>query len=77
MPPTLSQQAFSAAPLADDDDDDDDDDDRAKVSVLPPSNAAKGVPQIGDYIARVSAPVAVVTPNAVKRPSSKIPILIK
>ena len=25
-----------------------------------------GIPQIGDYIARVSAPVAVVAPNAVK-----------
>ena len=54
--PTLSQQAFSAGPIAD----------RAKVPVLGPSNTAKGVPQIGDYIARVSAPVAVVAPNAVK-----------
>ncbi|MDQ2999366.1 MAG: ABC transporter substrate-binding protein, partial [Chloroflexota bacterium] len=54
--PTLSQQAFSADPIAD----------RAKVPVIGPSNTAKGVPQIGDYIARVSAPVAVVAPNAVK-----------
>lgn len=54
--PTLSQQAFSADPIAD----------RAKVPVLAPSNTAKGIPQIGDYIARVSAPVAVVAPNAVK-----------
>ncbi len=54
--PTLSQQAFSADPIAD----------RAKVPVLGPSNTAKGIPQIGDYIARVSAPVAVVAPNAVK-----------
>ncbi|NJR40077.1 MAG: ABC transporter substrate-binding protein [Leptolyngbyaceae cyanobacterium CSU_1_4] len=54
--PTLSQQAFGADPIAD----------RAKVPVLAPSNTAKGVPQIGDYIARVSAPVAVVAPNAVK-----------
>lgn len=53
--PTLSQQAFSADPIAD----------RAKVPVLAPSNTAKGIPQIGDYIARVSAPVAVVAPNAV------------
>ena len=53
--PTLSQQAFSADPIAD----------RAKVPVLGPSNTAKGIPQIGDYIARVSAPVAVVAPNAV------------
>ncbi|WP_333413303.1 ABC transporter substrate-binding protein [Microcoleus sp. T2B6] len=54
--PTLSQQAFSANPIAD----------RAKVPVLGPSNTAKGIPQIGDYVARVSAPVAVVAPNAVK-----------
>jgi branched-chain amino acid transport system substrate-binding protein len=54
--PTLSQQAFSADPIAD----------RAKVPVIGPSNTAKGIPQIGDYIARISAPVAVVAPNAVK-----------
>jgi len=54
--PTLSQQAFSADPIAD----------RAKVPVIAPSNTAKGIPQIGDYVARVSAPVAVVAPNAVK-----------
>ena len=54
--PTLSQQAFSADPIAD----------RAKVPVLGPSNTAKGIPQIGPFIARVSAPVAVVAPNAIK-----------
>jgi branched-chain amino acid transport system substrate-binding protein len=54
--PTLSQQAFGADPIAD----------RSKVPVLAPSNTAKGIPQIGDFIARVSAPVAVVAPNAVK-----------
>ena len=54
--PTLSQQAFASDPIAD----------KAGVPVLAPSNTAKGVPQIGDYIARVSAPVAVVAPNAVK-----------
>ena len=54
--PTLSQQAFSADPIAD----------RAKVPVLGPSNTAQGIPEIGDYVARVSAPVAVVAPNAVK-----------
>jgi branched-chain amino acid transport system substrate-binding protein len=53
--PTLSQQAFGADPIAE----------RARVPVLAPSNTAKGIPQIGDYIARVSAPVAVVAPNAV------------
>lgn len=54
--PTLSQQAFSADPIAD----------RAKVPVLGPSNTAKGIPQIGDFVARVSAPVAVVAPNSVR-----------
>ncbi|MFM7449745.1 MAG: ABC transporter substrate-binding protein [Leptolyngbyaceae cyanobacterium] len=54
--PTLSQQAFAADPIAD----------RAKVPVLAPSNTAKGIPQIGDFIARVSAPVSVVAPNSVK-----------
>jgi len=54
--PTLSQQAFAADPIAE----------RAKVPVLGPSNTAKGVPQIGNYIARVSAPVAVVAPNAIR-----------
>jgi branched-chain amino acid transport system substrate-binding protein len=48
--PTLSQQAFGADPIAD----------RAGVPVLAPSNTAKGIPQIGDFITRVSAPVAVV-----------------
>jgi branched-chain amino acid transport system substrate-binding protein len=54
--PTLSQQAFASDPIAD----------KAGVPVLAPSNTAKGIPQIGDYIARVSAPVAVVAPNAIK-----------
>jgi branched-chain amino acid transport system substrate-binding protein len=54
--PTLSQQAFSADPIAD----------RAKVPVIGPSNTAKGIPQIGDFVARVSAPVAIVAPNSVK-----------
>nr|MCU0515316.1 ABC transporter substrate-binding protein [Oscillatoria sp. Prado101] len=54
--PTLSQQAFSADPIAD----------RAKVPVIGASNTAKGIPEIGDYIARVSAPVSIVAPNSVK-----------
>ena len=53
--PTLSQQAFSANPIAE----------RAKVPVLGPSNTAKGIPQIGEYISRVSAPVSIVAPNSV------------
>lgn len=55
--PTLSQQAFAADPIAE----------RAKIPVLGPSNTAKGIPEIGDFIARVSAPIAVVAPNAVKQ----------
>ncbi|MBB5233299.1 ABC transporter substrate-binding protein [Deinococcus budaensis] len=54
--PTLSQQAFAADPIAE----------RARVPVLGPSNTAKGIPQIGNYVARVSAPVAVVAPNAIR-----------
>jgi branched-chain amino acid transport system substrate-binding protein len=54
--PTLSQQAFSADKLAND----------QKVPVVGPSNTAAGIPQIGDYVARVSAPVSIVAPNAVK-----------
>lgn len=53
--PTLSQQAFSANPIAE----------RAGVPVIAPSNTAKGIPEIGKYISRVSAPVAVVAPNAI------------
>ncbi|GAB4194296.1 MAG: ABC transporter substrate-binding protein [Roseiflexaceae bacterium] len=53
--PTLSQQAFAADPIAE----------TAGVPVLAPSNTARGIPEIGKYIARVSAPVAVVAPNAV------------
>ena len=54
--PTLSQQAFSADPIAE----------RAKVPVIAASNTAQGIPDIGDYIARVSSPVTVVAPNSVK-----------
>ena len=55
--PTLSQQAFSADPIAN----------RAGVPVIAPSNTAKGIPQIGEYICRVSAPIATVAPNAVRQ----------
>ncbi|WP_017316146.1 ABC transporter substrate-binding protein [Mastigocladopsis repens] len=54
--PTLSQQAFSADPVAE----------RAKVPVIGASNTAKGIPEIGDYVARVSAPVTTVAPLSVK-----------
>lgn len=54
--PSASQQAFSADPIAQ----------RAKVPVIGASNTAKGIPKIGDYIARVSAPVSFVAPNAIE-----------
>jgi branched-chain amino acid transport system substrate-binding protein len=53
--PSSSQQAFSADPIAE----------RAKVPVIGASNTAKGIPQIGKYIARVSAPIAEVAPSAI------------
>lgn len=55
--PTLSQQAFAADPLAE----------RAKVPVVGPSNTAKGIPQIGEYISRISAPMTVVAPMSLKK----------
>jgi branched-chain amino acid transport system substrate-binding protein len=54
--PTLSQQAFAADPMAEE----------AGVPVIAPSNTAKGIPDIGDFVGRVSAPVAVVAPNAIR-----------
>jgi branched-chain amino acid transport system substrate-binding protein len=54
--PSLSQQMFAAGPFAV----------RAKVPVLGISTTAKGIPQIGEYVSRVSAPVATVAPNAIK-----------
>lgn len=54
--PTLSQQAFAANPFAN----------AAGLLVLGPSTTARGIPQIGDFIARVSAPVNVVAPYALR-----------
>jgi branched-chain amino acid transport system substrate-binding protein len=53
--PTLSQQALAADPIAD----------QAGVPVLAPSNTAKGIPDIGDFVARVSSPISKVAPNAI------------
>ena len=53
--PSLSQQAFAVDPIAD----------RAGIPVLGPSNTAKGIPQIGTFVARVSAPVAQVAPLSI------------
>ncbi len=54
--PTTSQQGFSAHPIAD----------RAKVPVIAPANIAKGIPQIGEYISRISNSPDLLAPNAVK-----------
>ena len=56
MGPSLSQQMFAAGPFAV----------RAKIPVMGLSTTAKGIPQIGEYVSRVSAPVAIVAPNAIK-----------
>lgn len=53
--PTLSTQARASDPVAN----------TAGVPVLAPSNTAAGIPQIGEYVTRVSAPVAAYAKNAV------------
>jgi branched-chain amino acid transport system substrate-binding protein len=53
--PTLSQQAFAADPIAQ----------RRGMPVVAPSNTAKGIPQIGDFISRVSAQSSVIAPLSV------------
>lgn len=54
--PTTSQQGFSAHPVAE----------RAKVPAIAPSTIAKGIPEIGEYIARVSPGPDLVVPKSVK-----------
>lgn len=54
--PSLSQQAFAINPIAD----------RAGVPVLGPSNTAVGIPEIGPFVARVSAPVTQVAPLSIQ-----------
>ena len=53
--PTLSQQAFAADPIAQ----------RRGVPVVAPSNTAKGIPQIGPFISRVSAQSSVIAPLSI------------
>ena len=53
--PTLSQQAFAADPIAQ----------RLGVPVVAPSNTAKGIPQIGHFISRVSAQSSVIAPLSI------------
>jgi branched-chain amino acid transport system substrate-binding protein len=50
--PTLSQQAFAADPIAQ----------RQGVPVVAPSNTARGIPEIGHFISRVSAQSSVIAP---------------
>jgi len=54
--PTLSQQAFAADPIAQ----------RQSVPVVAPSNTAKGIPQIGHFISRVSAQSSVIAPLSIE-----------
>ena len=53
--PTLSQQAFASDPIAQ----------RRGVPVVAPSNTAKGIPQIGFFISRVSAQSSVIAPLSI------------
>jgi len=53
--PSLSQQAFAADPLAE----------QAGIPVLGPSNLAKGIPEIGRFIGRISAPATAQVPFAI------------
>lgn len=55
--PTSSAEAFQAHPLAV----------RAKVPVIPTSNNAKGIPQMGEYIHRFSIPEEELLPGVAKK----------
>jgi branched-chain amino acid transport system substrate-binding protein len=55
--PTLSQQAFAADPIAQ----------RRGVPVVAPSNTATGIPQIGSFISRVSAPSTEIAPLSIAK----------
>ncbi len=55
--PTLSQQAFSADPIAQ----------RRGVPVVAPSNTATGIPEIGPFISRVSAQSSVIAPLSIAK----------
>ena len=63
--PSLSQQAFAADPVAD----------RAGVPVVGPSNTARGIPEIGPFVLRVSAPVSQVAPLSIARALRNDPAL--
>ncbi|MEB3271603.1 MAG: ABC transporter substrate-binding protein [Synechococcus sp.] len=63
--PTLSQQAFAADPIAQ----------RRGVPVVAPSNTARGIPQIGPFISRVSAQSAVIAPLSIQEALRRDPAL--
>jgi branched-chain amino acid transport system substrate-binding protein len=63
--PTLSQQAFAADPIAQ----------RRGVPVVAPSNTAKGIPQIGHFISRVSAQSSVIAPLSIEEALQRNPTL--
>lgn len=60
--PTYSEQAQYAHPIADD----------AQVPVIAVSNTAAGIPEIGWFVSRVSAPVAVYAPFALYDVQSRV-----
>ena len=62
--PTLSQQQLAAGPVAN----------SAKVPVIGPSNTAKGIPAIGEYIRRVSAPVNLIAPQSIRAAKNQNPM---
>ena len=53
--PTTSQQALATGPVAT----------RGRTPMLSPSASAQGIPTIGEYVSRTSAPVSAVAPVAV------------
>ena len=63
--PTLSQQAFAADPIAQ----------RSGVPVVAASNTAMGIPEIGSFITRVSAPSSKVAPLSIKEALQRNPHL--
>ncbi len=63
--PTLSQQAFAADPIAQ----------RRGVPVVAPSNTAKGIPQIGRFISRVSAQSSVIAPLSISEALRRNPAI--
>ena len=69
--PTLSQQAFSIGPILN----------RMKIPLIGPSNTAQGIPEIGEFVSRVSAPAQVFVPAAVtfvkkKNPKIKLAMVL-